>query len=79
MSETIDLNKAVDLAQLLDKSNEEKATQLPKPSGYRIPTGHLIHKGSQRTYDGYFGTRMATNFMWRAPGDNDAGYPDEPH
>jgi co-chaperonin GroES (HSP10) len=36
MSETIDLNKAVDLAQLLDKSNEEKATQLPKPSGYRI-------------------------------------------
>jgi co-chaperonin GroES (HSP10) len=36
MSETIDLNKAVDLAQLLDKSNEQKATQLPKPSGYRI-------------------------------------------
>lgn len=36
MSETLDLNKAVDLAQLLDKSNEEKATQLPKPSGYRI-------------------------------------------
>jgi co-chaperonin GroES (HSP10) len=26
----------VDLAQLLDKSNEEQATQLPKPSGYRI-------------------------------------------
>jgi co-chaperonin GroES (HSP10) len=24
------------LTQLLDKSNEEKATQLPKPSGYRI-------------------------------------------
>jgi len=36
MSETLDLNKAVDLTQLLDKSNEEKATQLPKPSGYRI-------------------------------------------
>jgi co-chaperonin GroES (HSP10) len=36
MSETIDLGKAVDLTQLLDKSNEEKATQLPKPSGYRI-------------------------------------------
>ena len=36
MSETLDLNKAVDLAQLLDKSSEEKATQLPKPSGYRI-------------------------------------------
>jgi len=36
MSETLDLDKAVDLTQLLDKSNEEKATQLPKPSGYRI-------------------------------------------
>jgi co-chaperonin GroES (HSP10) len=36
MSETIDLGKAIDLTQLLDKSNEEKATQLPKPSGYRI-------------------------------------------
>ena len=36
MSETIDLGKAVDLTQLLDKSNEEKATQLPRPSGYRI-------------------------------------------
>ena len=36
MSETLDLNKAVDLTQLLDKSQEEKATQLPKPSGYRI-------------------------------------------
>jgi co-chaperonin GroES (HSP10) len=36
MSETLDLNKAVDLTQLFDKSNEEKATQLPKPSGYRI-------------------------------------------
>jgi co-chaperonin GroES (HSP10) len=36
MSETLDLGQAVDLTNLLDKSNEEKATQLPKPSGYRI-------------------------------------------
>lgn len=36
MSNQIDLGKAVDLTQLLDKSDEEKATQLPKPSGYRI-------------------------------------------
>jgi co-chaperonin GroES (HSP10) len=36
MSNQIDLGQAVDLTQLLDKSNEEKATQLPKPSGYRI-------------------------------------------
>lgn len=36
MSETLDLERAVDLTQLLNKSNQEKATQLPKPSGYRI-------------------------------------------
>jgi co-chaperonin GroES (HSP10) len=36
MSETLDLGQAVDLTNLLDKSDEEKATQLPKPSGYRI-------------------------------------------
>jgi len=36
MTNPIDLGKAVDLTNLLDKSNEEKATQLPKPSGYRI-------------------------------------------
>ena len=36
MSETLDLDRAVDLTQLLDKSKEEKAKQLPKPSGYRI-------------------------------------------
>jgi co-chaperonin GroES (HSP10) len=36
MSEKLDLTQAVDLTQLLDKSNEEKATQLPRPSGYRI-------------------------------------------
>lgn len=36
MSEILDLDRAVDLTQLLNKSNEEKATQLPRPSGYRI-------------------------------------------
>jgi co-chaperonin GroES (HSP10) len=36
MSDAIDLGQAVDLTNLLDKSNEEKATQLPKPSGYHI-------------------------------------------
>ena len=36
MNSPIDLGKAVDLTQLLDKSDEQKATQLPKPSGYRI-------------------------------------------
>jgi len=36
MSEKLDLSNAVDLSALMDKSQEEKATQLPKPSGYRI-------------------------------------------
>jgi co-chaperonin GroES (HSP10) len=36
MSEKLDLSSAVDLSALMDKSQEEKATQLPKPSGYRI-------------------------------------------
>jgi co-chaperonin GroES (HSP10) len=36
MSDALDLGQVVDLTNLLDKSNEEKATQLPKPSGYRI-------------------------------------------
>jgi hypothetical protein len=36
MSETLDLSQAVDLTQLLHKNEEEKAKQLPKPSGYRI-------------------------------------------
>jgi co-chaperonin GroES (HSP10) len=36
MSNQVDLSKAVDLSAVLDKSKEEKATQLPKPSGYRI-------------------------------------------
>jgi co-chaperonin GroES (HSP10) len=36
MSDALNLYQAVDLTNLLDKSDEEKATQLPKPSGYRI-------------------------------------------
>lgn len=36
MSETLDLSQAVDLTALIDKSQEEKASQLPHPSGYRI-------------------------------------------
>lgn len=36
MSEALDLSKAVDLSAVMNKSREEKATQLPKPSGYRI-------------------------------------------
>jgi co-chaperonin GroES (HSP10) len=36
MSDALELGQAVDLTNLLDKSDEEKATQLPKPSGYRI-------------------------------------------
>ena len=32
----LDLNKAVDLSAVLDKSQQEKASQLPKPQGYRI-------------------------------------------
>ena len=32
----LDVGKAVDLSQLLNKKEEEKATQLPEPSGYRI-------------------------------------------
>jgi co-chaperonin GroES (HSP10) len=31
-----DLSLAVDLSPILNKKDEEKATQLPKPSGYRI-------------------------------------------
>jgi co-chaperonin GroES (HSP10) len=33
---TIDLTQAVDLSALMHKKEEEKATQLPKPSGYKI-------------------------------------------
>ena len=36
MNDALDLSRAVDLAQVLDKAAEEKATQLPKPQGYRI-------------------------------------------
>jgi len=38
MSETptLDLNQAIDLSALMYKKDEEKAKQLPKPSGYRI-------------------------------------------
>ena len=36
MSETLDLSQAVDLSQIMARSAEEKAKQLPKPSGYRI-------------------------------------------
>ena len=33
---TIDLSQAVDLSAVLDKTDDDKATQLPDPSGYRI-------------------------------------------
>jgi co-chaperonin GroES (HSP10) len=33
---TIDLSQAVDLNAVLNRDDEEKATQLPEPSGYRI-------------------------------------------
>jgi co-chaperonin GroES (HSP10) len=33
---TLDLSKVVDLSALMHKNAQEKATQLPKPSGYRI-------------------------------------------
>ena len=37
MSEgNVDLVKAVDLSQIMNKAAEQKAKQLPKPSGYRI-------------------------------------------
>ena len=31
MSETVDLTRAVDLSQILHKTEEQKAKQLPKP------------------------------------------------
>jgi co-chaperonin GroES (HSP10) len=50
MSNQLDLSQAVDLSNLMDKSDEEKATQLPKPSGYRIlcaiPEMEKEHEGS---------------------------------
>ena len=33
---TIDLSQAVDLNAVLNRNDDEKATQLPEPSGYRI-------------------------------------------
>jgi co-chaperonin GroES (HSP10) len=36
MTNVIDLEKAIDLTAILNKKAEEKAKQLPKPSGYRI-------------------------------------------
>jgi co-chaperonin GroES (HSP10) len=36
MTNVIDLDKAVDLTAVLNKKAEEKAKQLPKPTGYRI-------------------------------------------
>jgi co-chaperonin GroES (HSP10) len=36
MSNKLDLSQAVDLTALMTKSDEEKARQLPDPSGYRI-------------------------------------------
>jgi hypothetical protein len=36
MSETLDLGLAVDLSAIMHKDDEEKATQLPKPAGYKI-------------------------------------------
>jgi len=32
----LNLSQAVDLAAVLNKEAEQKATQLPKPQGYRI-------------------------------------------
>ncbi len=44
-----DLAQAVDLSLVLNKRSEEKATQLPKPSGYRIlcaiPEAEKEHDG----------------------------------
>ena len=36
MSETLDLGLAIDLSAVMHKKSEEKAAQLPKPSGYKI-------------------------------------------
>lgn len=44
-----DLSQAVDLSLVLNKKDDEKATQLPKPSGYRIlcaiPEAEKEHDG----------------------------------
>jgi co-chaperonin GroES (HSP10) len=50
MTDTLDLARAVDLSAVLDKNKEEKASQLPVPSGYRIlcalPEAEKEHEGS---------------------------------
>lgn len=50
MSNKLDLSQAVDLSAIMEKSDAEKATQLPKPSGYRIlcaiPEAEKEHEGS---------------------------------
>jgi co-chaperonin GroES (HSP10) len=36
MNDVVDFGRAVDLSAVLNKQEEEKAKQLPKPSGYKI-------------------------------------------
>jgi len=36
MNSAVDLSQAVDLSALMEKTSEEKATQLPVPQGYHI-------------------------------------------
>jgi co-chaperonin GroES (HSP10) len=36
MNSAVDLSKAVDLSAIMDKTAEDKAKQLPEPSGYHI-------------------------------------------
>lgn len=36
MNSAVDLTQAVDLSAIIDKSAEEKATQIPTPAGYKI-------------------------------------------
>ena len=36
MSNKLDLNQAIDLSNLVSKSDEDKAKQLPDPTGYRM-------------------------------------------
>lgn len=45
----LDLVNAVDLSQILNKSSEQKAKQLPKPCGYRIL---CAIPGAEETIDG---------------------------
>lgn len=36
MNSAVDLSQAVDLSAIIDKSAQEKATQIPTPAGYKI-------------------------------------------